>query len=238
MSYLDTVQNKRRAAAAQTQTAAQRAAIMGQLQSIESATKGSNKQPVGLTARQQRLFDTVREVLEQDEVIQNTRQHEETLQALTDLKEALEDSKAASNVQAGDTQAAIDRLVGAVQAMELNPVINTPAPVVKVTEKDIDFRPLQATIREALLQQPAITLPDPAPDFTDLSRYRAQDITESGDRQYVGFMNPEGYWYIIENDTAQNRMRYVFGHGTYSKHFKVAPTFQYTLLDKAVRNAA
>jgi hypothetical protein len=134
-------------------------------------------------------------------------------------------------------------LIQAVKAIDTSPIVTVEAPVVDipapivhveaqkapiVTNK-VDLSPLQATLQELLA---------PKEVKIDLSRYRAQDIKESGDKQYVGFVNPEGDWYIIENDMTKNRLRYLFGSSGYAKHFKNASSYVYKLLDKAVKDAS
>jgi hypothetical protein len=106
-------------------------------------------------------------------------------------------------------------VIAAIQTIEL------PAAVV-------DFTPLQNTIKEHF------PVPEAEDKRLDLSCYRAQDIIEDENKQYVGFLNTDGDWYIIENDIKGNSMRYVFGTKNYAKAFKKAATYQYKLLNEAI----
>lgn len=118
-------------------------------------------------------------------------------------------------------------LLKAVKAIDLKPVVNVPAPKVTVQSPSVDFSPLQDTIKEYF------TSPDSDAKI-DLACFRAQDIIDDGDLQYVGFLNPDGQWYIIENNVKENSLRYVFGNSGYQKAFKKAATYQYALLDEAI----
>jgi hypothetical protein len=242
MSYLETVTSKRQEAQAAQQSQASRDSVLRQLKSIEQATTAAgDKQPEVLTVRQQRLFDSLRDLLETDEQKALADNHREVVEVLKDLKQAIDASQSATDSQTQEIQQRLQQMVSAVKALDMSPVVNLPAPQVQITEKDIDFGPLQATIRAAMAQKPEIILPEqeaPETDWTDLSRYRAQDLQDGEERQYIGFVNPEGNWYIIENDVKQNRMRYVFGTTGYAKHFQAASTYKYLILDKAINAAA
>jgi hypothetical protein len=124
-------------------------------------------------------------------------------------------------------------IVAAIKSLDISPVIeapvvNVPAPVVH--SPAVDLTGVEQAIERAMTP---VDVEASTPDRCDLSRYRAQDLYESGDMQYVGFVNPEGNWYIIENDISKNRMRYVFGMSGYARHFRAAATYEYKLLDKA-----
>ena len=69
----------------------------------------------------------------------------------------------------------------------------------------------------------------------ELDDFRPQDIKDDGDTQYIGFENPDGKWYIIENDTKSSSMRYVFGVKNYKSSFKKAGTWEYKTLSEAIR---
>lgn len=131
-------------------------------------------------------------------------------------------------------------IVAAIKALDMAPVIaapvvNVPAPHVNVTAPAVDLTGVERAI--SAIYTPGNTDITPV-DRCDLSRYRAQDLTDSGDMQYVGFVNPEGNWYIIENDSKNDKMRYVFGLSGYARHFRLAGSYQYKLLDKAYRATA
>lgn len=71
-------------------------------------------------------------------------------------------------------------------------------------------------------------------DDIDLDDYHAHDIKDDGDIQYIGFLDPDGNWYIMESK--QNTLRYVFGHGGYTQAFNKAATYKYELLNEAIND--
>jgi hypothetical protein len=118
-------------------------------------------------------------------------------------------------------------LLQALKNIELSPRITVPEPKVTIQEREIDFTPLQETMHQYFAP--------PEVEKLDLDCYRAQDIDNSVEGyQYVGFVNPDGHWYIIENDVKGNSLRYVFGKKGYAKAFKKASSYQYRLLNEAV----
>jgi len=74
-------------------------------------------------------------------------------------------------------------------------------------------------------------------DTIDLASYKAHDLKDDGDLQYVGFVNPNGGWYIIENQVRENKMRYIFGSGGYDKAFSNAASWNYKILSEATNEA-
>jgi hypothetical protein len=243
VSYLQTIQDKRQTASQSSQSQQSQAAqsnIVKQLQSIEQATRDANSQkPGAMTARQQKLFDTVREILETDEQRTASENHEQTIDALGELKKSMEDVSQTTESSNKGVLGALQDVIDAVQSLDMAPVVNLPAPVVNIPQSkinvaspELNLRPLQDTIRECF------KAPEVADDRLDLSRYRAQDISDSPDKQYIGFLSPEGGWYIIENDIKRSAMRYVFGNTSYAKAFKKAASYQYMLLDEAIDAAS
>jgi hypothetical protein len=107
------------------------------------------------------------------------------------------------------------------------PVVNVAAPVVNVKEPKLDLKPLQASI-DKFMNKPV------EPEKFSLEAYMAQDIIDSGNLQYIGFLKPDGGWYIIENDIKGNSLRYVFGHTGYQEAFSQAASYEYMLLNEAI----
>lgn len=130
-------------------------------------------------------------------------------------------------------QSSLKQLHQAIADMEVNPMVNIDPPQVTVNAPEVDFKPLQDTIKQYFA-----TPVSEADDMLNLENYRAQDINDDGDIQYVGFVSPSGAWYIIENDIKGNSMRYVFGTGGYAKAFKKAAQYQYKLLNEAINATA
>jgi hypothetical protein len=131
-----------------------------------------------------------------------------------------------------DVVKAVNKLSVVVGKLNLNPDVTVKAPAVTV-HNQVDMKPLELAIQS--IKIPEIEFPEMKHSMLD--DYRAQDIIDDKDKQYVGFLNPHGAWYIIENDIKGNKLRYVFGAADYEKAFKSASNYQYELLDKAL-NAA
>jgi hypothetical protein len=138
---------------------------------------------------------------------------------LTQLRTAFTDGN-------GNLNKAIKVLITAVQGINVSPVVNVPTPRVTVESAKVDLTPLQDTIKQYFRA--------PETEKIDLDCYRAQDISESANMQYVGFVNPDGGWYIIENDIQSNSLRYVFGEAGYSEAFSKCSQYSYSLLNEAI----
>jgi hypothetical protein len=95
----------------------------------------------------------------------------------------------------------------------------------KITVPNIDTTGIETVLRE---------MQHHTPEGIDLDDYMAQDLKKIGGNQYVGFLNPDGAWYIIENDIKGESLRYLFGTKDYYKHFKKANEYVYKLLNEAV----
>lgn len=99
------------------------------------------------------------------------------------------------------------------------PVVNAPAP---------DLTPIQ--------QQLQANSSKVLPPQLNLATYRAHDMDEQDpDVQYIGFINVDGYWYILRNDLKKNSMRYVFGYGNYMDAWTMASTLSYLPLEEAIK---
>lgn len=67
-----------------------------------------------------------------------------------------------------------------------------------------------------------------------LKCYMAQDLQTDGTFQYVGMVNPEGNWCIIENDMEAEALRFVLGDKNYKTAWKNYNNHQFMLYDEAV----
>ncbi len=127
-----------------------------------------------------------------------------------------------------DVKRELRALAVAFDAKEMQPIVNVPAPVVKVQGKEIDLSPLTNLLSEikASLEMP---------EKVNLDDYRAQDIANDGESfQYVGFVNLTGGWYIIQNDVENNSLRYKFGSRGYAKAWDSYVGHSYKLLNEAI----
>lgn len=105
--------------------------------------------------------------------------------------------------------------------------INVPPP--HIASSDIDLLPLKkklSGIESALSKN------------IQLDNYKPHDIINVGtDKQYIGFVDPAGNWYIVENYIKKDKMRYVFGRGNYTEAIEKASNWQYKVLNEAVDEA-
>lgn len=102
---------------------------------------------------------------------------------------------------------------------------------ITVEGKEIDVTP----IVEALS---ALEMKQTEDKELDLEEYRASDIKQIEDKQYVGFIKPDGCWYIMENDLKTEALRYVFGDTDYLGAFERAGSWQYKLLNEAINEVS
>lgn len=119
--------------------------------------------------------------------------------------------------QSKDTEQSLKYLTDNFKIPELKPIV-VPAPIVNVESQDLT----SITMAIDSLKDSGI----------DLSNYRACDIRNEDDTQYIGFENQDGKWYIIESK--RNKLRYIFGNDNYAKAFIKAPSFKYELLSEAI----
>ena len=114
-----------------------------------------------------------------------------------------------------------------LSSLNVSPIVNVPKAQITVQERNIDFDPL---IKALDKKEEVETDDDP------LAGYKAQDINSDDPHvQYVGFINPQGSWYIIENNDTTNTLRYKFGKKGYSTAFKNMTKHNYKLYSEAIR---
>lgn len=125
-----------------------------------------------------------------------------------------------------DIKNALIIMARAIQGIEIKPVVNVPQAKVEVKEREIDFTPLIKKINKA---------DNPQKTLLTLADYKAQDINEDDPNiQYIGFVNPRGGWYIIENNTLDNSLRYKFGKDKYPKAWRKPAEHKFKLLNEAL----
>lgn len=140
-----------------------------------------------------------------DELLKVSRQ---LAQSVDKLSEGL----AKSLQQTLDTVDELGQIVAAIKSIKIpTPVVNLPAQKMQAIEK------------------PAVRRETGA-----LDGYKPQDIKEADGRQYIGYQNAAGGWYIIENNLKKQELRYVFGRADYAKAFKEAEVKGYKLLSEAI----
>lgn len=205
-----------------------------QLDTLMSAQQQSHavSKPTVILTDQTDLGDRLTAVGDKiSETISKLNSSEHDSQEIAQLKQfskTLNDYITLQKTANGTSEKNIKALLTAIHSLKLSPSITVPEPKVMVTTQNIDLKPLQDTIKEYFVTEDA-------EDSLDLSCYRAQDINNNNPKlQYIGFMNPEGNWYIIENDMGRNTLRYVFGNDNYESSFKRAASYSYSLLNEAI----
>lgn len=156
--------------------------------------------------------------------LSDTTADDSTKQLLTELMAHVDSIK--GDIQSNAPGDILQSIKQALDSMDIQPVVNVAAPKVSVTAPELDLKPLQATLDKYFAKDDDTQI--------DLDCYRPQDLKNDGDTQYIGFVNPDGEWYIIENLTKQNSLRYLFGDSDYTKAFDDAASHEYMLLNEAV----
>lgn len=160
--------------------------------------------------------------------LDSSKSDSEQLAVLNSLKNSLDEyNKTLSGNNKTSTKNSAD-LLKAIKAINISPVVNVEPPKVTIKPEKIDTKPLEDTLKQYLM-------PAETEEKVDLSCYKAQDIDNTNpDVQYIGFVNTEGSWYIVENSIKDNKLRYLFGTSDYEKAFQKAAIYHYQLLNEAV----
>ena len=145
----------------------------------------------------------------------------DAISTLGTIVQALSTLKVESDSEVKDT---LKTIADSLSNLDVRPVVNVPKAQVTVQERKIDFDPLI----NALNKEPAKETDD-----DPLAGYKAQDINNDDPNiQYVGFVNAQGNWYIIQNDDSS--LRYKFGSKGYTRAFKDCAKLSYKLYSEAI----
>jgi hypothetical protein len=236
-SYLDTLNEKKILHAQTSKEQLEQAAMLQELKKMQlAALMGSQGKSTVILTDQTDLGDKLKSMVDSfTEAVKSsdtTSLNEDQIKELKALQSGLDKLTAAINASKPDNSA----VIAAIKALKLDvaaPVINVPQAKVNVQPAavNVDFKPLQDTIKEYF------KTPEIEDEKIDLDCYRAQDLIDNGDVQYIGFVNPAGNWYIIENKVRENQMRYCFGSTGYAKAFSKAAQYEYSLLNEAIASA-
>jgi len=114
----------------------------------------------------------------------------------------------------------LEEVARSIKAIQVSPSIT-------VSPSKLDLSGLEKTLKEALQT--------PEAEGVDLDDFKAHDIDDTDPNiQYIGFVNESGNWYIMENNSLENSLRYKFGKSRYSAAWPKAATFGYRILSEAV----
>lgn len=226
MNYIEQVNQKRQSQADQRQTAA-----------LVSAARANNKPTILLTdstdlgSHISKLGDKIIDVLEAVKDDKSTKAQIDRINSMTgEFRELVNTVQSAQSYQTEQIIAAVNDLKQTVSKQK--PVV-VPAPAVSLQEKDVDLNPIVTAINrleKMLKPKPA------AKQQLDLSRFKAHDLTDGPDNnQYIGFMDMNGNWYIMQHDPAENRDRYYFGSESYEQAWDDKYGLDYRVLSEAIR---
>lgn len=234
MNYAQTIQDKRTAAASKAGAQQTIDSLINQLKEVQLASlMGGSKQTVVL-ADSTDFGEKMAELGEKIETIltefkNDTKNADKLAEIAAEYQKLAVYNVKSAKEQADKFKQVFDSLIKAVEAIKLPEIPKViipefpkiPAPVVNVPKTDLS--PIQRAI-EGLKEEKGL----------DLDDFKAHDIYNAGDTQYIGFLAPSGQWYIIENKVKENSLRYVFGKDKYKDHFKKAATYEYSLLSEAI----
>jgi hypothetical protein len=147
--------------------------------------------------------------------------------AVNTLQAAVDKLKSIQLASDKDILTELKKQNGLLENLDINPVVNVASPNVKVDAPSVDLSGVEKAISSIKPVQVAPGL--------KLEDYRAQDMDDNETYQYVGFVNPTGAWYIIENDIDGNSIRYVFGTKNYPSNWRSHVSLAYKLLNEAYR---
>lgn len=216
MSYLDDVNQKRQS---QSDQRLMQAALLGNRQKPSIILTDSTD----LGEHISKLGNKIVDVLEAVKDDKNTSEQIDLLTNLTiQFRKLVETVNKAGEDQANRIADALHEL--AITQRNQKPIV-VPAPAVTLTEKDVDFKPVIKAIER--LMKPVVA-------GFDLAKYRAHDLQDAPDgQQYIGFINPDGDWYIMQHDPSSNRDRYYFGAGSYEEAWDEKHIHEYRTISEA-----
>lgn len=203
-------------------------AMIKQLKEVQLAQLmgGTQKQSI-IMADSTDLGDRMGEVAALLKQLVDSNDDVETVTAVKEVVARLNVLNSSVSALSDDTMLAhaMESLEAAINGINVQPVVNV-APA-EVTMPTLDLTP----ISDALQAYAPVADTD-----YDLDCYRAMDLEEEEiGVQHVGFVNPDGGWYIIQNIEQDNTLRYKFGAAGYAEAWPLAPTFEYRRLDEAIR---
>lgn len=147
-----------------------------------------------------------------------------------------------------DTKQALQKITEAIQGIEFNPQITVPQPKVTVKPADvsIDLTPVVSVIKGLqkdikILQdkeQPEVDMTPvqmevtavkeaiegirfPIPNFIQdpFIQYKPADIDDASTPKYYGFIDPNGHWYIMKEESSTYRYASGTGNGDESNQY-------------------
>lgn len=218
-NYIETVQAQRQNHAMQSQHDSELNAMLDELKKMQmAALMGQSKPSVILTDQTDlgdKMDDQTNKLIEVISGLKGT--NIDDMGIINTLRDGVDAIRQVHEQSGKNHDKHLKAIMTAVKGINLTPQVT-------VKTEPVDLNPLADMLNDN----------DEDEDVIDFDDYKASDLTNDGDKQYVGFLSTDGDWYIIENDIKNNTMRYVFGDGDYAKAFKKASTYKYKLLNDAV----
>lgn len=240
MNYLEEIAAKKQTRAATNQRQEDRQSskadidsIIQQLKEVQMASLlGNNQKPsivltdsTDLGEHISGLGDKIIEVLN---AVKDDKSVAQQISGITtmvaDFKSLITSVQTVSKQQSDRVCASIESLKKAVA--EQKPII-VPAPSVRLQERALDLTPLMDKLDELLT-------PKVVEASFSMNDYRAQDLDNANGVQFIGFTDMHDGWYIMENNTENNTIRYAFGNGDYNEAWDQHYGLTYTTLSKAI----
>lgn len=175
-----------------------------------------------------KLGDKIVDVLVAVKDDKSTKEQIDRINTMTDKFAVL--VTAVQEAQVEQANRICEAIAGLSEIVSVQKPVVVPAPSVSLQEKDVDLKPLLAGIGklEKLLQPKAAGF--------NIANYKAHDLEDGRDgNQYIGFINPDGDWYIMQHDPDNNRDRYYFGSEDYETAWGDKHTHDYHTLSEARR---
>lgn len=127
--------------------------------------------------------------------------------------------------KSGNEEKLLKDIAKSIDNLKLDPKIDVKVP--KVTVPSIDTSGIERVLSEKLEKEEVEEL--------DLMDYRPVVIDDESDvAQYIGFLSPNGAWYIVYNDYSNKEMLYAFGNKNFVDGWGRHPELDYKMLDEAV----
>lgn len=165
------------------------------------------------------LYQEVRNLLKSLETTGAKSLDKDFIKAVERLSDISENLKTVKVTSDSDIKELLASLATVLSQLELRPVINVKSPEINIPETKIDFNPILKKMKpEKVLE------------------YKAQDMDSLSDPniQYIGFINSSGGWYIIENNTFDDSLRYKFGKKGYTEAWQTRLKHVYKLYNEAL----
>lgn len=117
-------------------------------------------------------------------------------------------------------------VIDILSQIDFKPEVNVNVPEVHVPETKVDVEPIKIAIE---------SLKEKKEDVIDLACFRAQDIdNDTTGFQFIGMVDNDGRWCIIQNDIDGGKLRYKLGKEDYTGAWDYHVQLRYLIWNEAV----